>query len=117
MALRSLTEAELEKARTARQQSILAKWMRAARLSKSELDEIRHIIGDEQYNAALATPGTGDPLTAQAGYLEELPHYAEVYKRSVRQIKRWIKAGRYAKPRELPPLDQPGKMLAWWNRM
>jgi len=115
MALRLLTPEEFERARTTRQRSILGKWMKALRLTKSELDEIRHVIGEEEYAKLIQAPAPEEsgPVT----YLHELKDYAEIYQRSPRQIKRWIRAGRNAKPPDLPPLDNRAEMLAWWNRM
>jgi hypothetical protein len=120
MALRSLTPEELERARNTRQQILVAKWMRRSRISRAELDEIRVVIGEEEYAKALIeqeNPATPDPFSDRAEYVHRLTHYEKIFKRSVRQIKRWIKAGRLAKPPELPPLDEPGKMLDWWHRM
>jgi len=120
MALRSLTQEELERARNARQQILVAKWMRRSRMSRAELDEIRVVIGEEEYAKALIeleNPGTPDPFASRTEYLHVLTRYEKIFKRSVRQVKRWIKAGRLAKPPELPPLDEPGKMLDWWHRM
>src|SRR5262249_32355957 len=116
MALRELTVEELDKARTQRQQAILSRWMAGARLSRAELDEIRDVIGEERFKESGGVQGP-DALSGQAQYLHDLKDYAATYRRSVRQIKRWIKAGRYAKPPVMPPLDAPGEMLAWWNRM
>jgi len=35
---------------------------------------------------------------------------------SVRTLKRWIKLGKQKTPMDLPPLDEPGKLPAWWTR-
>src|SRR5262249_28065553 len=115
MPLRQLTPEEFEKAQTTRQRSILAKWMHARRLTKTELDEIRHVIGEEEYAKGVQAPASDEP--GQTIYLHELKDDAGVYQRSARQIKRWIRAGRNAKPPDMPPLDERGEMLAWWNRM
>jgi hypothetical protein len=117
MALRSFNEEELKKARDARQQILISRWLKRARLSRLELDEIRSVIGEEEYAKALAAGDQPLPVGERGQYLHELKEYAATYKRSARQIKRWIKAGREAKPPDMPPLDHPGKMLAWWSRM
>jgi len=65
MALRSLTQEELERARNARQHILVARWMRCGRMSRAEIDEIRVVIGEEEYATALVeleNPGTPDPL-------------------------------------------------------
>ena len=45
-----------------------------------------------------------------------LSEYAETYKITTREIKRWIWKGRACDPEDLPPLDDPVKMLEWWPR-
>lgn len=45
-------------------------------------------------------------------YRREQKDYAEIFKTSDRTIKRWVKTGKDAG--ELPPLDSPGDMPAWW---
>jgi hypothetical protein len=54
MALRSLTEAEIERARTARTFILIARWKDRKRLTRSQIKEIRPIIGEEEYAKALA---------------------------------------------------------------
>ena len=65
--------------------------MKRLRLSRPQLDEIRPVIGEEEYSKALAEINNGarpDPLSGRAEYLHELAHYEKISKRSVRQIKR-----------------------------
>lgn len=51
---------------------------------------------------------------ARTGYLLEQREYAARYKTSDRTIKRWVKTGKLGG--ELPPLDAPQAMPAWWAR-
>jgi hypothetical protein len=72
-----------------------------------ELDEAAGAPSDR----AVARRGTvrayGQPLQA----------YATRYGYSLRAIKRWIALGRARDPEDLPPLDDPAEMAAWWERM
>jgi hypothetical protein len=52
----------------------------------------------------------------RAHYAAKLADYVPIYRRQLRVIKRWIEKGRAANPPELPPLDDPEAMLAWWPR-
>src|SRR5712691_9425089 len=118
MAVRSLSPEELEQARDHQILILVGKWRKRELLKRADYDEIRHVIGEAEYAKWIAKL---DELPSDAygriSYLHELKEYALIYKRSERQIKRWIKAGRYAKPPDMPPLDQEGQMLSWWNRM
>lgn len=61
-----------------------------------------------------------EPSTARGGrpklYAQALPHYVPIYSTELRQIKNWLKLGRGLTPPELPPLDQPQAMMAWWAK-
>ncbi len=115
----TLTADQLAHAVAARHKVLFNKWvLRKQRLTRAELDELRPDIGEEQYAKGIAEldqSPVGD-TSLPGDYLHELKDYAKLYGRSVRQIKRWTKLGRDARPRDMPPLDRPGKMLAWWNR-
>jgi hypothetical protein len=119
--VRSLSTEEQETLRNARTLKLVERFRDRQRLTRFQLDEIREIIGDDLFSKAIAELGdqpiTADDARTSDQYLHGLAHYAEIYRRSARQLKRWVKAGRYAKPPEFPPLDSPEKMLAWWNRM
>lgn len=52
----------------------------------------------------------------RAKYAKGLKDYEPLYDTGERAIKRWVKTGREANPPELPPLDQPELMAAWWRR-
>lgn len=50
-------------------------------------------------------------------YSQPLEAYAAKYDFSLRTIKRWIALGRDLDPEDLPPLDDPAEMAAWWERL
>lgn len=60
---------------------------------------------------------SGAPVAASPGYARALKHYVPIFERSLRLLKGWIADGRDANPPELPPLDRPEEMLAWWHRV
>lgn len=60
--------------------------------------------------------GTSPARPARAKYAHPLVHYESIYGTKLRAIKRWIAIGRDATARELPPLDEPARMKAWWVR-
>ena len=67
-------------------------------------------------------PATSDRAQARRltvrSYSQPLQIYADRYNYSLRAIKRWIALGRTLSPEEdLPPLDEPAEMAAWWERM
>lgn len=51
---------------------------------------------------------------ARSGFRLEQREYAARFKTSERTIKRWVKTGKVGG--ELPPLDSPAAMPAWWAR-
>lgn len=113
-----LTTEQWSEVRAAREDAILIRIGKSL-ASRAEIEEVRHRIPEEEYVRLVGKPlaESSEAHSGKAQYLHELKDYAETYRRSPRQIKRWIRAGRYAKPPELPPLDAPAGMLAWWNRM
>ena len=64
--------------------------------------------------------GTAARRATQATYKHPLAHYEAVYgakPNKGRTIKRWVKTGRERQPvPDLPPLDDPPAMAAWWSR-
>lgn len=57
------------------------------------------------------------PPRPRADYRHELGHYSAAITCNVRTVKRWIAIGKSANPPALPPLDEPAKMLSWWERL
>jgi len=51
----------------------------------------------------------------RAQYQHNLCDYEAVFGVGVRQLKKWIAVGKSANPPELPPLDDPPLIVAWWN--
>ena len=49
-------------------------------------------------------------------YSKHLVEYEPVYGYKVRNFKKWLHVGREADPIDLPPLDAPADMPAWWKR-
>lgn len=52
------------------------------------------------------------------GYQKVYSTYAEIYGRTVRVIKRWVKIGRDALEQgrgSMPPMDEPWRMPEWWQ--
>lgn len=65
---------------------------------------------------ALVPPQAGAGRRAPVKYPKSLAHYAAVYGKSVRSIGYYIEAGRtHPMGEQLPPLDDPEKMPAWWS--
>ena len=46
----------------------------------------------------------------------KLADYGPVYGVKERAVKQWVSNGRKATPPDLPPLDNPNEMPAWWGR-
>ena len=52
------------------------------------------------------------------GYAHPLAYYVPIYGTKLRQLKNWLDRGRPDDGKvDLPPLDQPGEMPAWWSRV
>ena len=49
-------------------------------------------------------------------YAKQLAEYEPVYGYKVRNLKKWLQIGRKCEPIDLPPLDAPAEMPAWWKR-
>lgn len=52
--------------------------------------------------------------SAVSGYARTYPEYGETFGCSARTVKRWVKIGKDAD--DACPLDEPGRMRAWWSR-
>lgn len=90
--------------------SLLRKWSLGQRLAKDEMAEISGLLPDMQSIARRKTKET---------YQRKLEDYESIYGQKpnhARTIKRWIKLGRDCTPPDLPPLDDPASMPAWWMR-
>ena len=96
---------ELLKARGA---ALIRRWASGGKLSKEEQKEIADFLPTARTVVTRQTTET---------YKQPLRGYESVYTTNVRQIKRWIATGRKCVPFDLPPLDRPEAMAAWWERM
>jgi len=66
---------------------------------------------DETFSLEPTAPRHGRQL-----YARPLKDYQVIYGTKLRQIKNWIAAGREKQPADLPPLDDPAALPAWWSR-
>jgi hypothetical protein len=66
--------------------------------------------------ALLPLNGVSEPkiVGSRARYPRQLAEYAQVYGRHVWTVKSWVAIGK--KAGDLPPLDFPGDMAAWYER-
>jgi hypothetical protein len=103
-----------------RRRALLLKWSEGKRLSQDELAEVRENFPDivrpaqeeEENREAEAARVT------RTSYIKKLRDYEETTGAKVRTIKRWIATGRDAPGgADLPPLDSPAELAAWWDRM
>lgn len=104
--------AQLEQLRETRLNALCLKWSGGGRLTQTEFEEVRHLL-------PAGTSFDGEPttnLSGRARYQHRLEHYREIYHASLRTLKRWVATGRATDPPELPPLDEPSAMLAWWTK-
>lgn len=90
----------------ARRIALTRKWATGGKLSKEERKEA-------------GIPDLAPALQRQTSdrYQKPLEHYAKLYGRDKRNIKRWIKDGREASPQDFPPFDDPPAMAAWFRRV
>lgn len=86
---------------------LLARYARAGHLTKEEMSEIRYLLPSMEHIGRRVTRDT---------YQRPLAFYAEQSGYEERNMKKWIKAGRDRTPIDLPPLDTPIEMPAWWGR-
>lgn len=106
--LEEFTQSDLGQARAA---ALLRRWAGGRRLGKEELAEISHLLPRK----ILDTPPVA-PRANPNGYPKTLEAYAAVYDVSARNVKRWVHLGRQVAPPDLPPLESPADMPAWWGR-
>lgn len=90
----------------ARRIALTRKWTMGGKLTKEELKE-----------AGIPDLATALQRQTSDRYQKPLEHYAKLYGRDKRNIKRWIKDGREATPQEFPPFDTPSAMAAWFRRV
>jgi hypothetical protein len=108
---------EQRQLRTDREESLLLRWKQGGRLSEKEFAEVRHRLPINSRLSAEAAANNSINPSGRANYEKQnLIEYESVFATKVRQIKNWIALGKAAKPAELPPLDSPGEMAAWWTR-
>lgn len=90
----------------ARRIALTRKWTLGGKLTKEELKEA-------------GIPDLAPALSRQTSdrYQKPLEHYAKLYSRDKRNIKRWVKDGREASPQDFPPFDDPPAMAAWFRRI
>jgi hypothetical protein len=79
-----------------------------------ELSENSGQVGPKNGENIPQQPEERGAATGRTVYAKEQKHYAALYQQSERTIKRWVKAGRDGL--DLPPLDDPLKMIEWWPR-
>lgn len=91
---------------SARRIALTRKWTLGGKLTKEERKEA-------------GIPDLAPLLHRQTTerYQRSFPHYAKIYQRDVRNIKRLVAKGRAASPPDFPPLDQPAEMAAWFRRL
>jgi hypothetical protein len=104
------SESPLERRRNA----LFARWSQGGKLGKTELKEISDLL--PKIPADPDRREMAEEAPAKPVYEKNLEDYAPIYSCSVRQIHRWIAFGKARKPPELPPLDAPAEMAAWWLR-
>jgi hypothetical protein len=91
-----------------RQAALLLKWRKGQRLSEAEKAEIKSFLPSDK--AAARKASIDSKLHTNA-------HYAAVYGVSEKTIKNWCRDGRgMISGPDLPPLDAPDKMAAWYAR-
>lgn len=108
--------------RKARETALLSRYVRGGKVSTSELAEIQHLLpaneGAEVAPIVLPQAPAGD----RSQYKKHLRDYVPIYERHLRVIKGWIAVGKKAvdgngRPApDLPPLDDPPLMAAWWEK-
>lgn len=108
---------EQKQRRIEREDALLERWTKGGRLSEKEIAEIRHRLpdGSRLIDEASQLPAQ-NPLGRVRYAKDNLSDYETVFATKVRQIKNWIATGRAAEQPELPPLDAPHEMAAWWAK-
>ncbi len=91
-----------------RQAALLLKWRKGQRLTDAEKAEIKPFLPSDKAAAKRST---------LASKIHNNIHYATVYACSEKTIKNWCREGREMPTGpDLPPLDAPEKMAAWYAR-
>jgi hypothetical protein len=105
-----LNQATPEELLQARVSAILRKFTAGSRLRKEEMEEIAHLLPVE------AAPYSKS--TTEGGYQKSYREYEAIYGKKMRTIKWWVEQGKgHPKGPDLPPLDAPKEMPAWWGRV
>jgi hypothetical protein len=113
---------ELETMKDARTASLIRRWLAGKKLTDDEKIEVsqRASIPLDILVAGPSSPGAKEAVQRatntrkHAKYPKKLPEYAAFYGKDERTIKRMIRRGKELG--DLPPLDEPSKMAAWWRR-
>jgi hypothetical protein len=113
---------ELETMKDARTASLIRRWLSGKKLTDDEKIEVsqRASIPLDILVAGPSSPGAKEAVQRatntrkHAKYPKKLPEYAAFYGKDERTIKRMIRRGKELG--DLPPLDEPSKMAAWWRR-
>lgn len=117
--------AQLELMKEQRCASLIRRWLRAGKLNEKEKAEISDLIPLAILNAGPTSPGAQEaaasavrlgPLNTRkhAKYAKKLPDYFDTYETGDRGLKYWIRKGKLLG--DLPPLDDPPLMAAWYRR-
>lgn len=104
-----ITGATPDELRAERVASLLLKFTRGARLSREEMAEIEHLVPSDTaaYSRALT----------EGAYQRSYKDYEKTYGKNARTIKWWVSQGKSREHPDLPPLDRPAEMPAWWGRV
>lgn len=91
----------------ARRAALLRRFAQGGRLSKEELAEIADFM-----------PANHCHAVTEGAYRRTYVEYEAIYHRKERTILWWVKQGKHAtNGPDLPPLDSPKDMPAWWERV
>lgn len=109
-------------ARDARTASLLRRWLGGRKLSDEEKIEVAQRAGLPLATllAGPSAPGAKEAVQRaqttrkHAKYGQKLSEYAPIFGQTDRTVKRWIRRGKELG--DLPPLDTPERMAAWWRR-
>jgi hypothetical protein len=119
-----------ERLRKDREDSLLARWRKGLHLTPDQLAEIQHLLPTGEGPEVAPSSPESETLPAKAplrvpgrvAYRKHLRDYVTVFDTKVRQIKRWVAAGKAAVDDngdpcpDPPPLDDPPAMAAWWEK-
>ncbi len=105
-----ISEAKPEEVVQARIHAILLRFADGKRLTKEELAEIAHLLPQQHapYSKSLT----------EGNHRRPYKEYEAIYGKKERTIKWWVTQGKTASGgADLPPLDHPTEMPAWWDRV